>query len=111
MIDLKKHHLDRIDAISAETGSRDVDIVAHMFMELGPEPSDGAITSWLWNECIALGLERRSTFRDGADALEAWLTVDEGSAQPEALTVNDVRNVVECGKPRRSSVKLTWETP
>ena len=108
MLDIKDHQLVRIDQLAAHLGESDIDIVQAMLLELGPEPTQGAVTSWLWEQLVNAGLEKPSEHKDSADALEAWLAVDEGSAQPEALTVEDVRNVVECGKLRKSAVKLTW---
>ena len=76
MIDLGKHHLNRIDAIAAATKETDVDVLARALLELGSTPSAGALTDWLWQESIRCGLEKRSDFRDKAAAVKAWQAVE-----------------------------------
>jgi hypothetical protein len=74
MIDLGKHHLNRIDAIAAAT--KESDVLARALLELGPTPSAGALTDWLWQESIRCGLEKRSDFRDKPEAVKAWQAVE-----------------------------------
>jgi hypothetical protein len=111
MINLGKHHLQRIDAIAAATKETDVDVLARLLMELGPVLSAGQVTDWLWQESVRVGIERRSDHRDEPEAVEAWQGIEDGTAPEEPLTVRHVEAIVECGKPRRSSVKLDWGTP
>lgn len=111
MIDLAKHHLERIDQLAAHHASTDVDIVSAMLMELGPEPTQGEVTAWLWEQLVDAGLERNGEKPETPEAVAAWENIEATTKQGEPLTVEQVRAIVECGKPRRSSVKLDWGTP
>jgi len=90
MIDLGKHHLNRIDAIAAATKETDVDVLARALLELGPTPSAGALTGWLWDESIRCGLERRSDFRDKPEAVKAWQAVEAAADSWPSFSVAEL---------------------
>lgn len=108
MINLGKHHLERIDAIAEATNETAVDVLARLLMELGPALSTGQATDWLRQEGLRVGLERRSDHRDRPESVEAWQAIEDGEAPDGALTVSQLRAITECGFPRRSSIALMW---
>lgn len=111
MIDIAKHQLERIDQLAAHHGNTDVDIVSAMLIDLGPTPTQGEVTSWLWEQLLDAGLEKPSETEEKPAAIEAWAAIEAGETKAEPLTVEQIRAIVECGKPRRSSVTLVWGTP
>jgi hypothetical protein len=76
MINLGKHHLQRIDAIAAATKETDVDVLARLLMELGPVLSAGQVTAWLHAESVHVGLEKRSDHRDTLADVSAWQAIE-----------------------------------
>lgn len=76
MINLGKHHLQRIEAIAAATKETDVDVLARLLMELGPVLSAGQVTDWLWQESVRVGIERRSDHRDTLEDVCAWQAIE-----------------------------------
>lgn len=110
-MNIAEHQLKRIDQLAAHHGNADVDIVTAMLMELGPEPTQGQVTSWLWQQLVDAGIEKDSERTDPPASIEAWATVESAQVPAQPLTAEQVRAVVERGKPRRSSVKLDWGTP
>ena len=79
MINLGKHHLQRIEAIAAATKETDVDVLARLLMELGPVLSAGHVTDWLWQESVRVGLEKRSDHRDTLADVSAWQAIEDGA--------------------------------
>lgn len=77
MINLGKHHLQRIDAIAAATKETDVDVLARLLMELGPVLSAGQVTAWLHAESVRVGLEKRSDHRDTLADVSAWQAIED----------------------------------
>jgi len=79
MINLGKHHLQRIAAIAAATKETDVDVLARLLMELGPVLSAGQVTDWLWQESVRVGLEQRSDHRDTLADVSAWQAIEDNA--------------------------------
>lgn len=77
MINLGKHHLQRIEAIAAATKETDVDVLARLLMELGPVLSAGQVTAWLHAESVRVGLEKRSDHRDTLADVSAWQAIED----------------------------------
>jgi hypothetical protein len=107
-MNIAEHQLKRIDQLAKHHNIADIDIVAAMLMELGPEPTQGAVTSWLWEQLVEAKLEQRAIGSESPRSIAAWEAIEAGEAEAEPLTVAQVKAIVECGKPRGSSVKLEW---
>jgi len=84
MIDLEKHHAQRIDEIATASGATPTDILAQAITELGPMFTHGALAGWLWTQRVQLGLERRSAHRDTLKQINAWQTIEAGWRDSEA---------------------------
>lgn len=76
MIDLGKHHLDAIATVANATNETHVDVLARAIVELGVCFTPGALSGWLWQERITLGLERRSAHRDSPKQVAAWTAIE-----------------------------------
>lgn len=77
MIDLQKHNLARLDALAAHTGKSDVDILTECIMELGPAPTPGELTDWLYQASRTAGLEPAAHFVDKPEAIKAWQAIED----------------------------------
>lgn len=77
MIDLQTHHLNRIEALAVATGKSDVDIMTECFMSLGPVPTAGQITAWLYDQHRTAGLEPAAHFVDRPEAVTAWQAIED----------------------------------
>lgn len=107
-MNIAEHQLKRIDQLAKHHNIADIDIVAAMLMELGPEPTQGAVTWWLWEQLVEAKLEQRAIGSESPRSIAAWEAIEAGETEAEPLTVAQVKAIVECGKPRGSSVKLVW---
>lgn len=74
-----RHHLERIDEIARATRETAVDVLARALVELGPDPSAGALTGWLFEERQRLGLEPKSAHVDKPEHIIAWQAVEEAA--------------------------------
>jgi hypothetical protein len=108
MIDLQKHHLDRIDAMATARNVDPAEILTECLVEVGPTPTAGQITSWLFAAMQDMGLEPRSYFQEKPEAVAAWASIEAGEEDAPALTVEQFKAIVECGKARGSRVRLDF---
>lgn len=108
MVDLKEHQKARVVQLVAHHGNTEAELLEAMRFDLGENPTQGAVTGWLWEQLVDAGLELRSDHRDPEEAIAAWQAIEDGEGPQGALTLEQFRAIVECGKPRNSSVRLTW---
>ena len=77
MITIQEHQRERIDAIAKAAGETAVDVFTRALQELGDDMTPGELTGWLWSASVAVGIERRSDFRDRPELVLAWQACEE----------------------------------
>lgn len=90
MIELREHHIRRLEEIAAVTEEPVAEVLTRAFCELGVDTTIGALGAWIWQERMSLGLEQPSHFHDAPSQISAWQEIeDKAETWPKFSVLTD----------------------